>query len=63
VLDYLVAWEDAWQTPRPTLLIADRYGALYARYAADEENELPTPDVGLKRFGVHRHSLSRVRGC
>jgi hypothetical protein len=47
VFECLATWQCARQSPRPTLLIADRYGALYARYAADEESELP-PGVGLE---------------
>jgi peroxiredoxin len=48
IFERLGAWESARRAARPALLVADRYGALYARYAADEAGDLPSPDVVLK---------------
>ncbi len=47
-LKRLASWDAARQTPEPTVLVADRYGALYTRYHAPEVGELPMPDEVLK---------------
>jgi peroxiredoxin len=39
----LASWEAARQAPLPTVLVADRYGALYMRYSAQEVRDLPAP--------------------
>ena len=44
----LAGWDAGRDAPEPTLLVADRYGALYTRYSAKEERDLPTPEVVLK---------------
>ncbi len=44
----LGAWESARQAAQPTILVADRYGALYTRYTGASEGDLPAPDVALK---------------
>jgi peroxiredoxin len=44
----LGAWDGALQAVLPTVLVADRYGALYSRYTAASEGDLPAPDVVLK---------------
>ena len=44
----LTAWDEAGNTPQPALLVADRYGALYARYTAETASELPSPDLVLR---------------
>lgn len=47
-LKRLGAWDADRQAPLPTVLVADRYGALYTRYSAPDVGELPTPDGVLK---------------
>jgi peroxiredoxin len=47
-LKRLASWDAASQTPEPTVLVADRYGALYTRYSAPEAADLPAPDEVLK---------------
>ncbi len=44
----LTGWNEIKNTPQPALLVADRYGALYARYTAEREGELPSPDLVLR---------------
>ena len=44
----LACWDEGGNPPQPTLLVADRYGALYARYTARTADKLPSPDLVLR---------------
>ncbi len=44
----LTLWDEARNQPQPALLVADRYGALYASYMAEHEDEWPSPDLVLR---------------
>jgi peroxiredoxin len=44
VIPRFTCWDAVRHELRPALYITDRFGALYARYDADHEGELPTPE-------------------
>ena len=48
VLRRFASWDEAGGPPQPTLLVADRFGALYARYTARTADKLPSPDLALR---------------
>ncbi len=44
----LASWDEGGGPPLPTLIVADRFGALYARYTARTADKLPSPDLALR---------------
>jgi len=40
-------WDDAARTTLPSIVLANRYGAFYAQWIAEQEAELPSIDVLL----------------